>query len=194
MAVAKGPVIVITGTPGTGKSTHAQLLVHELPVLQHINVGERVKEGGLYEKYDDEWQSYTVDEDKLLDELELVIADGNVILDWHTCDIFPERWPDLVVVLTCNHTQLWDRLEKRFVFVEIPIAHSESAPRGYPLKKIRENNEAEIMQVVLEEARSSYPPEIIVELKSESMEDLESNVSRIVAWISAWRKDHEPTS
>ncbi|KAF8740558.1 hypothetical protein AX14_008169 [Amanita brunnescens Koide BX004] len=178
MAVAKGPVIVITGTPGTGKSTHAQLLVHELPVLQHINVGERVKEGGLYEKYDDEWQSYTVDEDKLLDELELVIADGNVILDWHTCDIFPERWPDLVVVLTCNHTQLWDRLEKR----------------GYPLKKIRENNEAEIMQVVLEEARSSYPPEIIVELKSESMEDLESNVSRIVAWISAWRKDHEPTS
>lgn len=129
-----------------------------------------------------------------MDELELVIADGNVILDWHTCDIFPERWPDLVVVLTCNHTQLWDRLEKRFVFVEIPIAHSESAPRGYPLKKIRENNEAEIMQVVLEEARSSYPPEIIVELKSESMEDLESNVSRIVAWISAWRKDHEPTS
>lgn len=65
MAVAKGPVIVITGTPGTGKSTHAQLLVHELPVLQHINVGERVKEGGLYEKYDDEWQSYTVDEDKV---------------------------------------------------------------------------------------------------------------------------------
>jgi adenylate kinase len=61
--------------------------------------------------------------------------------------------------------------------------------RNYPLKKIQENNEAEIMQVVLEEARTSYPAEIVVELKSESMEDLEANVKRIVEWIQAWRKD-----
>ena len=46
------------------------------------------------------------------------------------------------------------------------------------------------MQVVLEEARLSYPPETVVELKSENMEDLESNVSRIVTWITAWKKDH----
>jgi len=45
------------------------------------------------------------------------------------------------------------------------------------------------MQVVLEEARTSYPAEIVVELKSESMEDLEANVKRIVEWIQAWRKD-----
>ena len=59
------PVIVITGTPGTGKSTHAELLVQESPVpLQHINVGEFVKQEGLYENFDDEWGSYIVDEDK----------------------------------------------------------------------------------------------------------------------------------
>jgi adenylate kinase len=58
------------------------------------------------------------------------------------------------------------------------------------LKKIQENNEAEIMQVVLEEARSSYPAEIIVELASESTEDLEANVARMVEWIVAWKKDH----
>lgn len=46
------------------------------------------------------------------------------------------------------------------------------------------------MQVVLEEARSSYPPEIVVELKSETMDDMESNVKRIVDWIEAWRKEH----
>jgi len=61
--------------------------------------------------------------------------------------------------------------------------------RGYPLKKIQENNEAEIMEVILEEARSSYPAEIVVELKSEDMEDLEANVSRMVDWIAVWRKD-----
>ena len=44
--------------------------------------------------------------------------------------------------------------------------------RGYTLKKIQENNEAEIMQVVLEEARESYPAEIVVELQSEKTEDL----------------------
>ncbi|RDB29184.1 Adenylate kinase isoenzyme 6 [Hypsizygus marmoreus] len=171
----QAPVIIITGTPGTGKSTHAQMLADESPIpLKHINVGEWVKERGLYEDFDQEWQSYTVDEDKLLDELEPVVAEGGIILDWHTCEIFPERWADLVVVLRCDHTRLWERLEKR----------------GYPLKKIEENNEAEIMQVVLEEARSSYPAEIVVELKSEGTEDLEANVERMVEWITLWRKDH----
>lgn len=60
------PVIIITGTPGTGKSTHAQLLADESPIpLKHINVGKMVKEQGLHEGYDDEWQSFTVDEDKV---------------------------------------------------------------------------------------------------------------------------------
>ncbi|GJE86019.1 adenylate kinase family protein [Phanerochaete sordida] len=173
--MARGPVIIVTGTPGTGKTTHAQMLAEESPVpLKHINVGDLVKEKNLYEEYDEEWQSYTVDEDKLLDELEPIVSEGGIILDWHTCEIFPERWADLVVVLRCDHTKLWDRLEKR----------------GYPLKKIQENNEAEIMEVVLDEARSSYPPEIVVELQSEGTEDLEANVARIVQWINAWKEQH----
>lgn len=63
---SKGPVLIITGTPGTGKSTHAQLLAEESQIpLKHINVGEWVKERGLYEEYDSEWQSYIVNEDKV---------------------------------------------------------------------------------------------------------------------------------
>lgn len=59
------PVIVITGTPGTGKSTHAELLVQESPVpLQHVNVSEFVKEKELYEIFDAEWDTHIVDEDK----------------------------------------------------------------------------------------------------------------------------------
>ena len=60
------PVILITGTPGTGKTTHAQLVAEQSPVpLRHISVGDLVKEKNLYEEYDDEWQSYIVDEDKV---------------------------------------------------------------------------------------------------------------------------------
>ena len=66
MSSKTAPVIVITGTPGTGKSTHAQLLAAESPIpMNHINVGELVKQKNLYEEYDEEWQSYTVDEDKV---------------------------------------------------------------------------------------------------------------------------------
>jgi len=167
-------VIIITGTPGTGKSTHAQMLAEETS-LRHINIGDWVKERHLYENFDQEWQSYTVDEDKLLDELEPEVSQGGVILDWHTCEIFPERWADLVIVLRCDHSLLWERLEKR----------------GYSLKKIEENNEAEIMQVVLEEAMESYPAEIVIELRSEGPNDLEANVRQIVEWIGQWSRDRQ---
>ena len=44
------------------------------------------------------------------------------------------------------------------------------------------------MQVLLDEARESYAQEIVVELKSESPEDIESNLERIEQWIMAWRQ------
>ncbi|KAF4605350.1 factor activating pos9 [Pleurotus pulmonarius] len=174
----QAPVIILTGTPGTGKSTHAQFLAEASPVtLKNINVSEFVKEKGLHEGYDEEWQSYTVDEDRLLDELEPLASAGGLILDWHTCELFPERWADL----------------RKGVPLDLPasaaIVCSLITIRGYPVKKIKENNEAEIMEVVLEEARQSYPEEIVIELKSETMEDIESNVSRIVDWIKAWQKN-----
>lgn len=50
---------------------------------------------------------------QLLDVLEDEVAPGGKVIDWHSCEIFPERWIDLVVVLRCNHTKLWERLEKR---------------------------------------------------------------------------------
>jgi len=169
------PNIVIAGTPGTGKTTTAQALVEvsEVP-LRHVNVVELVKQKELHDGFDQEWQSYMVDEDKVIDELEPLASEGGLILDWHTCDAFPERWIDLVIVLQCDHTQLWDRLEKR----------------NYPLKKIQENNTCEIMQTVLEEAREAYADEIIVVLKNETTEDLESNVERIVQWITAWKQNN----
>lgn len=62
------------------------------------------------------------------------------------------------------------------------------AGRGYALKKIQENNEAEIMGVVADDARSSYPAEAVVELRSQEARDVEENVERIVQWIAAWRQ------
>lgn len=104
---------------------------------------------------------------------------GGVILDWHACDLFPLRWLDLVVVLTCPHTVLWDRLEKR----------------GYALKKVQENNDCEIMGTVLEEAREAYDEGMVVVLESggkgeDGVKEVEENVRRIVQWIEQWRQDN----
>lgn len=68
----QAPVIILTGTPGTGKSTHAQFLAEASPIpLKNINVSEFVKEKGLHEGYDEEWQSYTVDEDRVGDSIKI---------------------------------------------------------------------------------------------------------------------------
>ena len=40
---------------------------------------------------------------------------GGNIVDFHSCDFFPERWFDLVIVLQTDNTILYDRLEKRYV-------------------------------------------------------------------------------
>ena len=45
------------------------------------------------------------------------------------------------------------------------------------------------MQTVLDEAKESYAKEIVVELRSESTDELEGNLDRIVAWIKAWQQD-----
>ena len=99
---------------------------------------------------------------------------------------------DLVVVLRCNHTMLWERLEKRCAYppsFQSSLGNSPRLPTSeYPLKKVQENNMSEIMGVVLDEAREAYAEEIVVELQSETVQDMESNVARIIQWIEDWQR------
>jgi len=53
--------------------------------------------------------------------------------------------------------------------------------------------ECEIMQVVLQEARDSYANEIVHEVPSNTIEDMESNVTRIQQWATQW-KEHNKKS
>ena len=82
----------------------------------------------------------------------------------------------MVVVLRSSSEQLYDRLKSR----------------QYSEVKLQENIDSEIMEVLLTEARESYDPEIVVELQSDSTEDLDSNVERIETWIKNWRENNAP--
>jgi len=126
------PNIVITGTPGvgmtirskytapvvnhlhrTGKSSHCELLA-ESTGLRHLSVNQIVKDKSCHEGYDDELKTWIVDEDKLLDEIEPQLEEGGNIIDWHVCEVFPERLIDLVVVLRVDSQLLYDRLKARY--------------------------------------------------------------------------------
>jgi adenylate kinase len=58
----KLPNILITGTPGTGKTSTAEL-VAENTGFNHINVSNFVKERGFYSERDEEYDSLVIDED-----------------------------------------------------------------------------------------------------------------------------------
>lgn len=53
---------------------------------------------------------------QVVDELDPKMAEGGVIIDYHGCDLFPERWFHIVVVLRTDNTQLYTRLEDRWRF------------------------------------------------------------------------------
>lgn len=46
------------------------------------------------------------------------------------------------------------------------------------------------MEVLLQEARDSYDEEIIVELTSNTSNEVDSNIERIEAWIAQWRENN----
>eukprot|EP01090_Pellita_catalonica_P011958 TRINITY_DN2492_c0_g1_i3.p1 TRINITY_DN2492_c0_g1~~TRINITY_DN2492_c0_g1_i3.p1 ORF type:complete len:176 (+),score=38.75 TRINITY_DN2492_c0_g1_i3:630-1157(+) len=159
--------VLVTGTPGTGKTTLVKALATKTG-LKAVHIGEIIVNKKLYTGRDDTYDAFLVDEDKVVDELEDVMHEGGVVADYHSCDFFPERWFDLVVVLRTNNTVLYDRL----------------AARGYDTAKLSENIECEIMQVLLDDAKESYKQDIIVELQSDKQSDLATNIQTITEWLS----------
>lgn len=71
------------------------------------------------------------------------------------------------------------------------LLYDRLSARGYSSRKLDENMDAEIMQVLLDEARDAFDEEIVVELRSNDADEVEGNVERIEAWIGQWREDHK---
>lgn len=199
------PNLLITGSPAVGKSTLCEQVLSLLsefvpptngsmtasstdPDFVHLQINDLVKRHGLYESRDTQLDTLVVDDDKLLDHLTHLLSDGEkggYLIDWHSCDLFPRKWIDLVIVLRCeNTTVLYDRLVNR----------------GYSKEKLDMNLDTEIFGVVAEEALDAFgdwtqdDPEavkgdLIVELKSETAEQAEANGERIALWIKNWMRD-----
>ncbi|GAA0141113.1 chromatin/chromatin-binding, or -regulatory protein [Lithospermum erythrorhizon] len=164
------PNILITGSPGTGKTTTAAALA-EANGFRHVNIGDLVKQKSLHDGWDDKFDCYIINEDLVCDELEDLMEQGGNIVDYHGCDFFPERWFHHVVVLQTSNAVLYDRLTKR----------------GYTGQKLSNNIECEIFQVLLEEAKESYSQGIVLAMQSDTVDDIDRNVATLSQWIRNWR-------
>lgn len=169
--------ILITGTPGTGKTTICNLIQQKLEdqfEITHLNISEIIKQHKLYQEFDEEFDTWLFDENLLLDWFEEnILSEQNKrkinLIDFHSCSIFPQDWIDQVYVITSNTESLFDRLQAR----------------KYSAKKINENMECEIMQVVLEEATEHYEPQIKIQtLMNNDFDELDKNIDIICNFIT----------
>ena len=111
------PNVLVTGTPGVGKTSLCSLIESQFPEdyalegFTYVKLAEMIRERKLYTKWNEEFDVPEFDEDMVCDELEPMMSQqGGIILEFHSCDFFPERWFDLVVLLRTSNTHLFDRL------------------------------------------------------------------------------------
>ena len=133
-------IIAITGTPGVGKTRLANELAQRLGYM-HIELTTYIKIAKVHDGYDKKTKSYTVDTDKLVEEIQplLTKTKRSILVDGHLSHFLPRKTIDLCIVVTCSLKKLQKRLEKR----------------GYSKAKIRENLDSEIFEVCLHEAEEN---------------------------------------
>jgi adenylate kinase len=120
--------VALTGTPGTGKTTVAELVETDLGVV-HLN--DVIREAGLTESVDEERDSLVADLDAVGSWLDANAREA--LVESHLAHLFDA---DRVVVLRCAP----EELERRLL------------DRGESGTKAHENAESEALDVILAEA------------------------------------------
>jgi adenylate kinase len=144
----KNTRIVVTGTPGTGKTVISKLL-SEKTRLPYIDTGQIAIQKGLVIAYDYSRKTYIVDEEKLGDIINKILIrteEGCIIETIYPC-IIESKNIDYIVVLKTDPETLMKRLEKR---------------KHWPQKKVLENVETEFLDSILEEIRECHPQQKII--------------------------------
>ena len=158
-------VIIVTGTPGTGKTTLSKKLAKKLN-FSYLDVNETIKKYNIAEGYDKKRRTKIVDVKKLnnalIKEISIIKNSLNkktiskksskkskkrIIIDSHLSHYLPKKYVDLCIVTKCDLKILKKRLKKK----------------KYSENKIRENLDAEIFDICLNEAKESRHKVIVID-------------------------------
>jgi adenylate kinase len=138
-------IIIVTGTPGVGKTVLAKLLAKKTH-SEYLKIGDKVRREKLYSRYDHSSQSYIIDERRLhtnLDRYFKIHSRESIVLETHWLGRFMPKKPGMVaVVVRLDPTTLARRLKAR----------------SWPRKKTWENVEAELIDLSFYEALKFLGP------------------------------------
>ena len=123
-------IIALTGTPGTGKSSVSKIL--QKNGVETVDLNKVVVDKDFLIAYDEIRDSKIADVDKLNDYIKKSYGDKNLVfVQGHLSHLLKNV--DKVVILRCHPNKLQKRLFNK----------------GWEKKKIEENVEAEILDVIL---------------------------------------------
>lgn len=145
---------MITGTPGTGKTTICRKLSETCNIDIVVNTSEIALEKGFITTYDQLRETYVIDEEKLSEYiLELARSTrGVIVVKTHYPEVIPVDIVDIVFVLRTHPLELEKRLESR----------------GWSRRKVNENVMAEILGVISENSINTFGEEKVYEIDTTS--------------------------
>jgi adenylate kinase len=163
-------IVAITGTPGTGKTEVAKALAKRLG-WKWFSLNEIAEQKNLYSGYDEERMCKIVDIKRLREEVNVLAASHkDLIIESHYAHDMP---CDVVIVLRTEPSVLRKRMtEKRF--------HTE---------KIAENMEAEMMEVVKDEADEKHKNVHEIDTTKKTPEGAAKEIEKIIKSQTFLTKD-----
>ena len=179
-------VVVVTGTPGTGKTTISKLLTSHLHA-NYLSLNERIIARKLYSKIDRDRRTRIVDLHRSQEYLEnqLKKAQPVTLIDTHVIEAIPRKYVKKVIVLRCHPKILQARLHRK----------------GWSHAKIRENVLAEVLDACYASAVYYCGKERVVQVNTSrsSAQSCANKIERIlrneatgdvkVDWLSKTERD-----
>lgn len=132
-------IIALTGTPGTGKTTACRIIKEHSQYKRQffvIDLNKLVLDEKLYAGRDEKRDTYIADIERLEERVKKIINDVkgmDVLMEGHLSHFLPA---DVIIVLRAHPVALRKRLGNK----------------NYSFEKIRENAEAEALDVILVES------------------------------------------
>lgn len=156
--------IIVCGTPGTGKTSLIEKLKPRLRRYYFINLSQYALDWDCVLSHERALETRAIDRKKLLRQIEPILRlyRHNVIEVIHSTTL-PKDFVNYVFVCRTDNTILYDRLKER----------------GYNEAKLKNNVEAEIFQLIADEAKTKFGEAIVTELYNNEPADLDKNVDII---------------
>ena len=154
--------VVVTGTPGTGKTSAVEVLESDANFdLEVVHLNDLIRDEDLWDERDEERDSLVADLDAVAERLE---GREDLLIESHLAHYLDA---DRVVVLRCHP----EELERRLI------------ERGESEAKAHENAESEALDVILSEAVAEHGMESVYEIETTDLtpDEVADEIAAVVA-------------